>query len=974
MKKINNQFTLAIIFLLVCFNVTAQRAFTERFSENTTGNVAMVGNSLLTCDSGTVANCATIQDGTVSSSNAIDMIYIDVDPGIGFTYNNSSTSELILPAGSTVLFAGLYWAARDDTSEANRGNIQLKVPLGSYTQITASVIDTDITQGSAAGRPYQAFADVTTIVSNAGAGNYSVGDLAAVTGDDGLGFYGGWALLVAYKDNNQAFRKLSIYDGAVVINGSTTESVTVNGLLTPSSGAFNTFLGALVWEGDVGFTNDQFIFEGTPITDTENPVTNFWNSSITNLSSQVTTKNPDYRNLLAMDLDYIDISGQLTNGATSATMSFTTGGDIYFPNSLVFVTDLHVPNLVSSLSKTANDLNGGNVEPGDVIEYTIVFENTGQDGATNTVLTDNIPTNTTYVPATINVTSADVGPSGVQNDTIGSGPCGYNGAAVVCGLGTSASNGTGGTFLQNQGATFIFRVTVDANTSAGDITNTINVLHNSQTFPADDFTGSANAVITVASMPSLSTAKALTNNADGDASGDVTQGDVLTFTVTVTNTGNIPLNNMTVSDSMISPSSNNCGTVAPLGTCVLIGTYTVIAADALAGSFSNTGTGDSDETPPVDDVVITPVGGTPSLSTAKALTNNADGDASGDVTQGDVLTFTVTVTNTGNIPLNNMTASDSMISPSSNNCGTVAPLGTCVLIGTYTVIAADALAGSFSNTGTGDSDETPPVDDVVITPVGGTPSLSTAKALTNNADGDASGDVTQGDVLTFTVTVTNTGNIPLNNMTVSDSMISPSSNNCGTVAPLGTCVLIGTYTVTAADVLAGSFSNTGTGDSDETPPVDDVVVTPVNGIPALNIDKSITDNADEDNNGLISLGDTITFTIISTNIGNMTLNNVLVEDDMILPGSITCVTVAVSNTCTLIGTYVIQQSDVNNGQLTNVATVGSNETGLQSDTTDLTIIVSFSEPVSVPSTAVLGQLLLLMLTIGFGVMTIRQQS
>ena len=60
-------------------------------------------------------------------------------------------------------------------------------------------------------------------------------------------------------------------------------------------------------------------------------------------------------------------------------------------------------------------------------------------------------------------------------------------------------------------------------------------------------------------------------------------------------------------------------------------------------------------------------------------------------------------------------------------------------------------------------------------------------------------------MLTYTVTVTNTGNIPLTNVVVTDSLITPTGGTtpCASVPVGGTCTLIGTYTVTAADVTTG---------------------------------------------------------------------------------------------------------------------------------------------------------------------------
>nr|WP_255595480.1 hypothetical protein [Lysobacter sp. BMK333-48F3] len=120
-----------------------------------------------------------------------------------------------------------------------------------------------------------------------------------------------------------------------------------------------------------------------------------------------------------------------------------------------------------------------------------------------------------------------------------------------------------------------------------------------------------------------------------------------------------------------------------------------------------------------------------------------------------------------------------------------------------------------------------------------------------------------GDTLTYTVTVTNTsasGN--LTNVVVNDSKITPSTITCATVAPGATCVLTGTYVVTAADVTAGSISNTATSTSpacpagSTDPACTTTVTTPVTAL-SQTLAKALTGNADEDGSGTVSLGDTV---------------------------------------------------------------------------------------------------------------------
>ena len=132
--------------------------------------------------------------------------------------------------------------------------------------------------------------------------------------------------------------------------------------------------------------------------------------------------------------------------------------------------------------------------------------------------------------------------------------------------------------------------------------------------------------------------------------------------------------------------------------------------------------------------------------------------------------------------------------------------------------------GDIVNTASAESDEvTTPVTDTVTTPVDpAAPALTIVKSAPTNADEDGSSTVSIGDTLSYTITVTNTGNLDQTNVVVSDPMlVNDRTTTCASVPVGGTCTLTGDYVVTMADE-GGDIVNTASAQSDEvTTPVTD---------------------------------------------------------------------------------------------------------------------------------------------------------
>ncbi|WP_154222273.1 DUF11 domain-containing protein [Marinicella rhabdoformis] len=619
-------------------------------------------------------------------------------------------------------------------------------------------------------------------------------------------------------------------------------------------------------------------------------------------------------------------------------------------------------NEEADLSITKTD-SADPVTPGDALTYTIRVDNAGPSLASNVVVTEVLPAGVTFV-STVGCTED---PNGVP----------------TCSLGDIASGGF---------ATYTVAVNVNNNAS-GTLTNNVSVT--SDTTDPDTSNNNTDETTGLNDAANLSITKT-------DSADPVTPGDALTYTIRVDNAGPSTANNVVVTEALPADvtlvSTSGC-TEDPNGvpTCSLgniasggFATYTVAVTvnNNASGILTNNVSVTSDTPDPdtsdnnTDETTI--IGDAANLSITKT-------DSVDPVNPGGALTYTIRVDNAGPATATNVVVAETLPTDvtlvSTSGC-TEDPNGVpnCSLgdivsggFAQYTVAVTvnNNATGTLTNNVSVTSDTPDPdtSDNNTDETTGvNAPSLEVEKSMTNNADEDGSGTVTLDDTLTYTITATNNGDTVLNNVVVSDPMITPSSTSCLTLAIGAECQLVGTYVVQQSDVNNGQVENTGTGESDETSPETDVVVTVIGVNPDLSIDKTLTANADEDGNGVVTLGDTVTFTIVATNTGNVDLNNVVVDDDMITPGSTSCLLVPVGGTCTLVGTYVIQQSDVDNGQLTNIATAGSDETGQQSDTTDLTITVGFPpEPAMVPSSTVWGQLLMVLMMMGLGLVVVRRQ-
>ncbi len=98
-------------------------------------------------------------------------------------------------------------------------------------------------------------------------------------------------------------------------------------------------------------------------------------------------------------------------------------------------------------------------------------------------------------------------------------------------------------------------------------------------------------------------------------------------------------------------------------------------------------------------------------------------------------------------------------------------------------------------------------------------SLNTEKLILDNEDNDKSGSLSENDVLTFKIIVTNMRDKEIHNLTINDNRLSPGNTACAALLPGESCILTGKYRITKEDINMGRIESQTVADADETDPV-----------------------------------------------------------------------------------------------------------------------------------------------------------
>jgi hypothetical protein len=389
-------------------------------------------------------------------------------------------------------------------------------------------------------------------------------------------------------------------------------------------------------------------------------------------------------------------------------------------------------------------------------------------------------------------------------------------------------------------------------------------------------------------------------------------GSVVTYTYNLTNAGSEILESPSIIDSRAGAISCPASVAAGASfTCT--GTYTITQADIESGSVSNT-------------AVPTVYCGTKSSNTiTKAITAFQNPGLALQKTPsveaisvpGAIITYTYTLTNTGNVTLSGpFSVTDDRIA--SVNCASasssLAPGASTFCTATHTLSTSDIADRQIVNVATayGNFNSTPVTSNstsaIVYTPpmyLVVVPSALSATAA--------------NQVITYTYNIKNITDVPITSPNVDDELLSVDCSAATDNIPVGGSVkCTASYTVTQAimdsgDSIVNSATAFGLREGQSVSSNTFNLTTPVTQSPALTVVLQTVPSETP-----LNSGSTVTYTYQLTNSGNVTLTApITVHDDH---ATITCSdqsNFAPGSTRNCTGAYTVQPGDMNQGSINN---------------------------------------------------------
>jgi uncharacterized repeat protein (TIGR01451 family) len=447
-----------------------------------------------------------------------------------------------------------------------------------------------------------------------------------------------------------------------------------------------------------------------------------------------------------------------------------------------------------SVTKTATVADGTADAAGDVINYAIDVHNAGNMTLTSPVVIDASVTNLTLV----------------SGDTDGDGKIDvgetwhYTASHTV----TQAEIDNGGV--------------VDP-TLARDNTVTVTTAQSEQNPNGDpDAAGSASASVPIVQHPDVALTKSA-SVADGTADA---AGDVINYTIDVSNTGNMTLTGVSVTDpsvsnlTLVGGDANNDGKLDLTETWHYTASHTVTQADIDNGgvvnaalAYSNTASVSTAQGASDSASASVPIVQDPHVLLDKTAT--VPGDTADTV--GEVISYAISVQNTGNMTLTNPVVTDASVSDlayvsgDTNSDGKIDVGETWHYTASHTVTQADLNAGgTIDNTASVATDQGASSSDstsvTVVQPATSGISIDDINGLSQLSDPGGDGP-SVGDLIQFFFQITNLGTTTLTSMAVSDTLGDAVAGSLQTAVPTtlaGGAVFVDTFnhTITSADLAA----------------------------------------------------------------------------------------------------------------------------------------------------------------------------